>query len=53
MLVAGNLVAAAPALPAIAQTMTYAEAIPTVVDMCRGSRVKVQRCWRSGRSGPR
>ena len=41
LLLASNLVAAAPALPAIMQTMTYAEAIPTVVDMCRGSRAKV------------
>ena len=52
MLVAGNLVAAAPALPAIAQTMTYAEAIPTVVDMCRGSRVKVRRVLALGSLGP-
>lgn len=52
LLVAGNLVAAAPALPAIAQTMTYAEAIPTVVDMCRGSRVKVQRVLALGSLGP-
>ena len=34
--------AAIPALPAVLQTMTYAEAIPTVVDMCRG-REKVRR----------
>jgi amino acid permease len=52
LLVAGNLVAAAPALPAIAQTMTYAEAIPTVVDMCRGSRVKVRRVLALGSLGP-
>jgi len=52
LLLASNLVAAAPALPAIAQTMTYAEAIPTVVDMCRGSRVKVRRVLALGSLGP-
>ena len=52
LLLASNLVAAAPALPAIAQTMTYAEAIPTVVDMCRGSRVKVRRVLALGSAGP-
>ena len=48
-----TLVAAAPALPAIMQTMTYAEAIPTVVDMCRGSRaVSVRRVLALGSLGP-
>ena len=52
LLLASNLVAAAPALPAIMQTMTYAEAIPTVVDMCRGSRAKVRRVLALGSLGP-
>ena len=52
LLLVGNVIAAAPALPAIAQTMTYAEAIPTVVDMCRGSRVKVRRVLALGSLGP-
>ena len=52
LLLASNLVAAAPALPAIMQTMTYAEAIPTVVDMCRGSRAKVRRVLVLGSLGP-
>ena len=52
LLLASNFVAAAPALPAIMQTMTYAEAIPTVVDMCRGSRAKVRRVLALGSLGP-
>lgn len=52
LLALGSWTAAVPALPAIAQTMTYAEAIPTVVDMCRGSRVKVRRVLALGSLGP-
>ena len=52
LLAVGSITAAMPALPAIAQTMTYAEAIPTVVDMCRGSRVKVRRVLALGSLGP-
>mmetsp|Transcript_30253 Transcript_30253/g.48692 ORF Transcript_30253/g.48692 Transcript_30253/m.48692 type:complete len:468 (+) Transcript_30253:301-1704(+) len=52
LLLAGNMAAALPALPAILQTMTYAEAIPTVVDMCRGSRTKVRRVLMLGSLGP-
>ena len=47
-----NLLLAVPALPAIMQTMTYAEAIPTVVDMCRGSRKKIRRVLAVGSLGP-
>ena len=52
LLLTSNLAAAAPALPAIMQTMTYAEAIPTVVDMCRGSRAKTRRVLALGSLGP-
>lgn len=52
LLLVGNAAAALPALPAIMQTMTYAEAIPTVVDMCRGSRAKVRRVLALGSLGP-
>ena len=52
LLLASNAVAALPALPAIMQTMVYAEAIPTVVDMCRGSRARVRRVLTLGSLGP-
>lgn len=51
-LAVANVLAAVPALPAIMQTMTYAEAIPTIVDMCRGSRAKVRRVLTLGSLGP-
>ena len=52
MLAKVNVLMAVPALPAIMQTMTYAEAIPTVVDMCRGSRKKIRRVLAIGSAGP-
>ena len=51
-LLTANATAAIPALPAIMQTMTYGEAIPTVVDMCRGSRTKVKKVLAFGSLGP-